>query len=83
MQIPPDAGHLTGLLGPEPSTVFDRIIDVGLLLPACYDIGQLKPGLYIALTIPEHASDVAPKRILRLLIHRFQIFLEKYECYCM
>ena len=42
-----------------------------------------KPGLhihaYIVVTMAEYASDVAPKRILRLSIHRLQIFLEKYE----
>ena len=32
-----------------------------------------------ALTIAEHASDIVAKRILRLLIHRLQIFLVKYE----
>ena len=37
-----------------------------------------KPGLLIVVTITEHASDVAPKGILRLLIHRLQIFLVKY-----
>ena len=46
-------------------------------------IGQLKPGLHIVVTIAEHASNIAPKRILSLLIHRLQIFLVKYECYCM
>ena len=46
-------------------------------------IGQLEPGLHIVVTIPEHASDVASKRILRLLIDRLQTFLEKYECYWM
>ena len=52
-------------------------------MPACYDsrktvlyICQLEPGLHIVVTIPEHASDVAPKRILRQLIHRLQMFLE-------
>ena len=38
-----------------------------------------KPGLHIVVTIAEHASDVAPKKILRLSIHRWQIFLVKYE----
>ena len=40
---------------------------------------SLKPGLHIVVTIAEHASDAALKRILRLLIHRLQIFLVKYE----
>ena len=31
------------------------------------------------LKIAQHASDVAPKRILRLSVHRLQIFLVKYE----
>ena len=39
----------------------------------------LKPGLHIVVTIAELASDVAPKRILRLSIHGLQIFLVKYE----
>ena len=39
---------------------------------------HLKPGLHIVVTIAEHAFDVAPKMILRLSIHRFQIFLVKY-----
>ena len=39
----------------------------------------LKPGLHMVLTIAEHASDVATKRILRLSIHRLQTFLAKYE----
>ena len=78
------------------SNLCDRVIDIGLpakdrkqyllvMTPEklFFYIGQLEPGLHIVVTIPEHASDVAPKRILRLLIHRLQIFLEKYECYCM
>ena len=40
---------------------------------------RLKSGLHKVLTIAERASNVAPKRILRLSIHRLQIFLEKYE----
>ena len=38
--------------------------------------GRLKPGLHKVVTI---AGRVAPKRILRLSIHRLQIFLVKYE----
>ena len=34
---------------------------------------------HIVVTIAEHASDVAPKRIIRLLIHRLQKFFVKYE----
>ena len=40
---------------------------------------MLKPGLHIVVTIAKHASDIAPKRILRLSIHRLQIFLVKCE----
>ena len=36
-------------------------------------------GLHIVVSIAEHATDVAPKRNLRLLIHRLQKFLVKYE----
>ena len=36
---------------------------------------HLKPGLHFVVTIAEHASDDAPKRILRLPAHRLQIFL--------
>ena len=39
----------------------------------------IKPVLHMVVTIAEHASDVAPNRILRLSIHRLQIFLAKYE----
>ena len=39
----------------------------------------LKPGLHIVVTIAEHASDDAPKRILRLSTHPLQIYLVKYE----
>ena len=38
-----------------------------------------KPGLHIVVTIAEHASDVAPKRILKLSIHRLQLFIVKCE----
>ena len=78
------------------SNLCDRIIDIGLpvkdskqyllvMTPgkAVFYISQLKPGFHTVVTIAEHALDVAPKRILRLLIHRLQIFLVKYECYCM
>ena len=64
------------------SNLCDRIIDIGLPAkdPRQYllvmtpqktvlYIGQLKLGLHIVITIAEHASEVAPKRILRLLIH--------------
>ena len=37
------------------------------------------PGLYIVVTIAEHASDDAPKRILKLSTHRLQIIFVKYE----
>ena len=40
---------------------------------------SVKPGLHTVATIVEYASDVAPKGILRLSIHRLQIFLVKYE----
>ena len=40
---------------------------------------SLKPGLHIVVTIGEYALDVAPKKILRLSIHRLQIFLVKCE----
>ena len=40
---------------------------------------KIKPGLLIVVTIAEHTSDDAPKRILRLSTHRMQIFLVKYE----
>ena len=39
----------------------------------------IKPGLHIVLTIAEHASDNAPKKILRLSTYRLKIFLVKYE----
>ena len=39
----------------------------------------VKPGLHIVVTIAEHASDDAPKRILKLPTHRLQIFLVKRE----
>ena len=41
---------------------------------------SLNPGLDMVVTIAEHASYVAPKRILRLSVHRLQIFLVTYEC---
>ena len=44
-----------------------------------FKIYSVKPGLHIVLTIAEHAFYFALKRILRLLIHRLQIFLVKYE----
>ena len=44
-----------------------------------YKSQRIKPGLHIVVTVAEHASDVAPKRILRLSIHQLQIFLVKYE----
>ena len=37
-------------------------------------------SLHIVVTIAEHASDDAPKRILKLSTYRLQIFLVKYEC---
>ena len=52
---------------------FLRFPDTGILTT----VAILKPGLHIVVTIAEHASDVAPKRILRLSIHRLQIFLVK------
>ena len=39
----------------------------------------VKPGLHIVVTITEHASNVAPIRILKLSIYRLQIFVVKYE----
>ena len=41
----------------------------------------LKLCLHIVVTIAEHVSDDAPKRVLRLSIHRdrLQIFLVKHE----
>ena len=39
---------------------------------------NLKPGLHMVVIIAEHASDV-PKKILRLSVHRLQIFLVKHE----
>ena len=39
----------------------------------------VKPGLHTVVTIAEHASNDAPKRILRLSTCRLQIFLVKYE----
>ena len=42
-----------------------------------FTLVSLRPGLHVVVTIPEHASDVAPKRILRLLIHRLQYFLPR------
>ena len=41
--------------------------------------GALNRGNTVVVTITEDASNVAPKRILRLSIHRLQIFLVKYE----
>ena len=38
----------------------------------------VKPGLHIVVTIAEHPSDDASKRILRLSTHNLQIFLVKY-----
>ena len=40
---------------------------------------HLKLGLHIVVTIAEDASEDAPKRVVRLSTHRFQIFLVKYE----
>ena len=40
---------------------------------------QQKPGLHTVVTITEHASDDAPKRILKLPTYRLHIFLVKYE----
>ena len=42
-------------------------------------ISFLKLGLHIVVTIAEDASDDAPKMILRLSTHRFQIILVNYE----
>ena len=50
-----------------------------LPLPDIMEVDSLKPGLYIVVTIAEHASDVAPKKILRLSIYQLQIFLVKCE----
>ena len=51
------------------------------VLPCSKIVSQsfLQPGLPVVVTIAEHASDVASKMILRLSIHRLQIFLMKYE----
>ena len=40
---------------------------------------SVKPSLHIVVTIGEHSSDVALKRILRLSTHELQIFLVNYE----
>ena len=49
----------------------------GAFLPPVQN--RVKPGFHIVVTIAEHVPDVAPKRILRLSIHRLQIFLVKYK----
>ena len=38
---------------------------------------SLNPGLQIDLTIAEHVCDYVPKRVLKLLKYRLQIFLVK------
>ena len=43
-----------------------------------YGDQALKPGLHIVLTMAEHASDDASKRILKLSTNQLQIFLVKY-----
>ena len=66
--------------GKMTSSIFNRFLQMmgqnlryGFLYPIRHE-----PGLHIIVTIAEHASDVAPKRVLRLSIHRLQIFLVKY-----
>ena len=39
----------------------------------------VKPGLYIVVTIAQHACDRVLKRVLKLSTYRLQIFLVKYE----
>ena len=41
----------------------------------------LKPALHIVVTVAEHASDDASKRILKPSTHRLKIFLVKYLNY--
>ena len=38
---------------------------------------SLYPGLYILIRIPEHVCDYVPKRALKVLEYRLQIFLAK------
>ena len=38
---------------------------------------SLNPGLHILVTIAEHVCDYVPKRVLKLLKYRLQIFLAK------
>ena len=45
----------------------------------CYSRRCLKPGLHIVVTVAESACNDASKRILRLSIYPFQIFLVKQQ----
>ena len=68
-----------------------HIFHIQLFIKSLYFFGYLSPsqylplvyfpeaGLHLVVTIAEHASQVAPKRILRLSIHLLQIFFVKYE----
>ena len=40
---------------------------------------SVNPGLYIVVTIAQHACDLVLKRVLKLSTYQLQIFILKYE----